>query len=204
MGKSILEERIQTEVNFLLHKFNANENTPFDPESTIYVNVSNIISSIAFGGHFNHNDPRACEMVHKVKELFENLGNAAISSFIPSLGQLPGDLFKIKATINSAETVQDFIRELIHEHMQRYDENDINDFTSAFIKEMKLQQRYNESTTFTGRIFKRHAWIQNVLSRGRCVCVCVCVRACVRACVRVCVCVCVCVGGGGGGGGSIF
>ena len=123
MGKSILEERIQTEVNFLLHKFNANENTLFDPESTIYVSVSNIISSIAFGGHFNHNDPRACEMVHKVKELFENLGNAAISSFIPSLGQLPGDLFKIKATINSAETVQDFIRELIHEHMQRYDEN---------------------------------------------------------------------------------
>ena len=158
MGKSILEEKIQAEVNFLLHKFNANENTPFDPESTIYVSVSNIISSIAFGGHFNHNDPRACEMVHKVQELFENLGNAAISSLIPTLGQLPGDLFKIKATFNSAETVQDFLRELIHEHMQRYDENDINDFTSAFIKEMILQQRYNESTTFTGRIFKRHAW----------------------------------------------
>ena len=80
------------------------------------------------------------------------------------------DLFKIKATINSAETVLDYLRELIHEHMQLYDENDINNFTSAFIKEMKLQQRFNESTTFTDRIFKRHAWTQKVLSRGRCVC----------------------------------
>ena len=159
MGKSILEERIQTEVNFLLHKFSAKENAPFDPESNIYLSVSNIISSIAFGGHFNHNDPRAREMVHKVQELFENIGNAGIGSFIPSLGQLPGDLFKIKAAINSAETLLVFLREFIHEHMQRYDEHDINDFTSAFIKEMKLQERYKESTTFTGKIFKWHEWI---------------------------------------------
>ena len=152
MGKSILEDRIHSEVKALLKTFDANGSKSYNPENAIYISVSNIISSIAFGAQFNHRDSRAREMIQKIKDNFENVGNSSLGTFIPSLALLPGDLFKIKAVLNNAEAVLGFLHEFIHEHMQRYDENDITDFTSAFIKEMKLQQSSKESTTFTGKI----------------------------------------------------
>ena len=152
MGKSILEDRIHADVKVLLKAFGAGESKPFNPENIISISVSNIINSIAFGANFNHSDKRACEMVEKIKENFANAGNSSLGTFIPSLAVLPGDLFKIKAVLHNAEVVKGFLHEFILEHMQRYDENDITDFTSAFIKEMKLQQSCKESTTFTGKI----------------------------------------------------
>ena len=152
MGKSILEDRIHAEVKVLLKAFGASESKPYNPENIISISVSNIISSIAFGANFNHSDKRACEMLEKIKENFANAGNSSLGTFIPSLAMLPGDLFKIKAVLHNAEVVKGFLHEFILEHMQRYDENDITDFTSAFLKEMKLQQSSKESTTFTGKI----------------------------------------------------
>ena len=154
MGKSILEDRIHAEVKVLLKAFGASESKSYNPENIIFISVSNIISSIAFGANFNHSDKRACEMIQKIKENFANAGNSSLGTFIPSLAILPGDLFKIKAVLYNAEVVKGFLHEFILEHMQRYDENDITDFTSAFIKEMKLQQTSKESTTFTGNLKK--------------------------------------------------
>ena len=154
MGRSILEERIHSEVKVLLKALAAHTNTPFDPQQTIYVCVSNVICSLAFGGHFNLEDKRVIEMMQRIKKHFENMGSSAIGNFIPGLNKLPGDLFNIKASLQNVDKILEYLREFIDEHLQGYDENEINDFASVFIKEKKRQEAANdEPTTFTGELY---------------------------------------------------
>ena len=151
LGKSILEERIHGEIKLLLKEFEANEGKAFNPAQLIYVSVSNVLNAISFGAHFEHGDVRYGEMLHKIEEQFSNIGNSAIGTFIPALALLPGDLFKIKKTLNNADIILGFLRKFVNEHLERYDENNIDDFASAFIKEMKQQESSKEATTFTGK-----------------------------------------------------
>ena len=93
-------------------------------------------------------------MMQRIKKHFENMGSAAVGNFIPGLNKLPGDLFNIKAALQNVDKILEYLREFIDEHLQGYDENEINDFTSVFIKEKKRQEAANdETTTFTGKLY---------------------------------------------------
>ena len=150
MGRSVLEQTIHSEVLILLKLFRARSQA-FDPGDLIYVSVSNVINALSFGGHFKHDDSRYKEMIKKVSENFANVGLSGIGFFIPGLVHLPGDMLKIKQTLKNAEDVYSFLREFSIEHLQNYDENNIDNFTSAFIKEMKKQERLQETSTYTSK-----------------------------------------------------
>ena len=139
VGRSIIAENINAEVRLLLRAFEANKKETFDPAQIIYVSVSNVINSISFGAHFDYNDARYGEMLRRIEDQFKRIGNSTIGSFIPALALLPGDVFKIKQAMENTDAIMSFLHEFINEHLQRYDENHIDDFTSAFIKEMKQQ-----------------------------------------------------------------
>ena len=145
-GRSVLEQTIHSEVLTLLKFFRA-ESQAFDPGDLIYVSVSNV----TFGGHFKHDDSRYKEMIKKVNENFANLGLSGIGFDIPGLVHLPDDMLKIKQTLKNAEDVYSFLREFATEHQQNYDENNIVNFTSAFIKEMKKQERSQENSTYSSK-----------------------------------------------------
>ena len=152
LGKSIMENQIRVEVKSLLKAFYSMENHPFDPKQILLVSVSNVINRISFGKTFKHDDTRFGEMLRRLEENLSRAGHSAVVTFIPALEMLPGDLFKIKQTIKSVNEVYGFLRELAQEHLQNYDENNIEDFTSAFIKEMKEQESEKGGTTFTSKL----------------------------------------------------
>lgn len=85
---------------------------------------------------------------------------ASLAEFFPLLALLPGDLFKVKLLQQSYDEVLDFIGSIVDDHIEEYDENVIEDFSSAFIKEMKIQEQANpDKTTFsrtTFTLFYRH------------------------------------------------
>ena len=149
MGRSILEEKIHGEVLGLIQEFEKCHNSVLDPKLAISTSVSNIVSTICFGGQFKHNDQGFEDVLEKLNENFQLMGFGAALHFIPVLELLPGDLFYMKKVTANEEYLFQFIKEVVRQHIENYDEHCISDFTSAYIKEMKSQAS-NMSTTFTG------------------------------------------------------
>jgi hypothetical protein len=79
---------------------------------------------------------------------------------MPRLAEFPGDPLQCKKMIRNADKIFEFIGDIIDEHVREYDENDIEDFTSAYIKEMKRKQLNEESTTMSCN----YKYISNVFS----------------------------------------
>ena len=150
MGRSVLEQRIHSEVKTLLQQFNSNRQ-PFDAGDPIYVSASNVMNALSFGGHFQHDDHRFREMIQKVNDNFANVGMSKIGTFIPGLIYLPGDPFRIKQTLKNAKDLYSIMREFATDNLRKYDESNIDNFTSAFIKEMKQQERTRDNSTFTSK-----------------------------------------------------
>ena len=150
MGRSVLEQRIHSEVQTLLQQFRSKQQA-FDAGDPIYVSVSNVMNALLFGGHFDHDDSRFKEMIRKMNEFFASVGLSGIGTFIPGLVHLPGDVFKIKKTLKNAKDIYGFLRVFATEYLQNYDENNIDNFASAFIKEMKKQEKAKEKSTFTSK-----------------------------------------------------
>ena len=150
MGRSVLEPMIHSEVQTLLQQF-MSKRQPFDPMYPIFVSASNVTNALTFGGHFKHDDYRFKEIIRKMNENFANAGMCGIGTFIPGLIHVPGDMFGMKRTLKNAQDLDGFIREFAMERLQDYDESTVNNYASAFIKEMKKQERTRENTTYTSK-----------------------------------------------------
>ena len=72
---------------------------------------------------------------------------AFINNLMPFLSKVPGDPMGEKKLIENSDKVFDYIQEIIEEHKEKYDENNIHDLTSAYIKEMKRLETSEEDTT---------------------------------------------------------
>ncbi|KAK3596386.1 hypothetical protein CHS0354_036936 [Potamilus streckersoni] len=149
-GKTSLEGKIHTEVSILLSEIAKQHEKPFRVQHLVQTSVSNVINAMAFGGHFNHNDPRFAKMMKMIDENFENNGPNAVVAFFPFLRYLPGDLFRVKKTLRNVKCVQGFIGDLIDKHIENFDENKLEDFVDAFLLEMKRNGDQKDST-FTKR-----------------------------------------------------
>ena len=57
-GKRSLENQIREEVELFLNDISDTGGKPFDIQSILSISVSNVICSIAFGRHYDHNDKR--------------------------------------------------------------------------------------------------------------------------------------------------
>ncbi|KAK3597329.1 hypothetical protein CHS0354_010966 [Potamilus streckersoni] len=149
MGKSILEKRIHTEVSVLLSSVNKQNRQPFHLSAILSMNLSNVIAAIVFGRHFNRDDPRVVQILAAVNENNINLGSNCVMNFYPLLRHLPGDLFKMKRCLKNVDLIEEYINEIYYKVLEEYDESKVEDFISAYIKEMKDQKGKNETTTFT-------------------------------------------------------
>ncbi|KAL3862681.1 hypothetical protein ACJMK2_008634 [Sinanodonta woodiana] len=114
----------------------------------IQTGVGNVISHLVFGGHFNHNDPRFKIMMDAFESFLHHASTGSLVSFMPLLRFVPGDFFGIKNITKKIQLVKDFVNELIEEHVQKFDEGNIEDFIDAFISEMNKQNN-GENTIFT-------------------------------------------------------
>ncbi|KAL3862686.1 hypothetical protein ACJMK2_008639 [Sinanodonta woodiana] len=148
LGRSKLEDKIQTEVKLFLSEIENLNQEPFKMMKPIQTSVGNVISHLVFGGHFRHNDPRFKLMMDSLESFLQFASTRSLVSFIPILRFVPGDFFGIKNIAKQMQVIKDFMNELIEEHEKKFHEGNIADFIDAFISEMKKQSN-GENTMFT-------------------------------------------------------
>ncbi|XP_046552244.1 cytochrome P450 2D26-like [Haliotis rubra] len=114
----------------------------------VFTAVANVISSVVFGRRYDYNDPLFLKVLNCMEENVASFGSASILNIFPVVRYLPGDIFKFKKILdNLAFTEREFIHPMINDHMDCYDEDNIHDFTSAYIKEMRHHE--GEGTTMS-------------------------------------------------------
>lgn len=72
-----------------------------------------------------------------------------VATVLPFIRYIPGDPFRIKKVLRNVDKVENHLRQLVEEHEQIYDENNLRDYVDVFLKKMK-SERNNPNTTFDG------------------------------------------------------
>ena len=70
-------------------------------------------------------------------------------NLLPWLRHIPGDMFGAKKWMRSVEHICDCLREIIEEHQENFEENNIQDFIDAYIAEQR-RQKHDVNSTFSG------------------------------------------------------
>ncbi|KAL3862706.1 hypothetical protein ACJMK2_008659 [Sinanodonta woodiana] len=148
-GKSTLEYKIHMEVNLFLSEIAKQNQAPFRMMSIIATSVGNVISHLVFGGHFSYEDARFKTMADAFSSFMRFISIGSPVLFLPILRFIPGDLFGIKIITRKLQVVRGFVNELIDEHIQKFDEENIEDFIDAFISEMKKVDKRDSKSIFT-------------------------------------------------------
>ncbi|KAL4235765.1 hypothetical protein ACF0H5_004157 [Mactra antiquata] len=145
MGKSVLEIKIKDEAKSLIEEMKKEIGTPFDPRTLLSTCSTNVVVSIVFKGRFQHTDKRLIQMLDTFNSYIVTA--AGIGNFIPWLAKLPGDLFQVKKLFRNWELVIKYAKEIIAEHEKDFDEDNIEDLTSAYISEMRRLKASGVATT---------------------------------------------------------
>ncbi|XP_067651954.1 cytochrome P450 2U1-like [Haliotis asinina] len=147
-GRNIMEDKIHEEISQFLETLEAERGQEFDCKRQVHNAVSNVISSTVFGKRFEYSDPLFNKFMRAMEENFANVGAAGVLNVLPVMRFLPGDPFKFKITMQNVDTVISlFIKPMIKEHLQNQDDDNVDDFTHAYIKEMRLRNEKQEDTT---------------------------------------------------------
>lgn len=147
-GKRSMELDIIEEIKVFLQDLESSNGKPYNMKSMIVTSTSNVMCAMIFGKRFEHSDPKFVKIVNALEENFKVNGFVGLLNFIPILKYIPGDLFNVNRTLKNVKYVEDMFQELIDEHHESYDENNIRDYVDAFIKEMGRQDR-GDNSTFT-------------------------------------------------------
>jgi hypothetical protein len=81
-----------------------------------------------------------------------NRSAAGLANLMPWLAEFPGDPLNCKKMISNADKVYEFIEDIIEEHVNEFDENEIDDLTSAYIKELRFKESTGEETTMSCKV----------------------------------------------------
>ncbi|XP_048253650.1 cytochrome P450 2U1-like [Haliotis rufescens] len=147
-GRNIMENKIHEEVSQFLEAFEAERGQGFDCKRLVNNAVSNVVCSTMFGKRFEYTDPLYVTFLKAIDDIFADLGAAAVSNVLPIVRFLPGDLFKFKKTMRNMDTITTLLIDpMIKEHLQNHDDDNVDDFIHAYIKEMRLRKDKQEDTT---------------------------------------------------------
>ncbi|XP_071088247.1 cytochrome P450 2U1-like [Haliotis cracherodii] len=147
-GRNIMEDKIHEEISQFLEAFETERGQGFDCTRLVQNAVSNVVCSTMFGKRFEYTDPLFITFLKAMDENFSNIGAAAVLNVLPIVRFLPGDLFKFKKTLKNVDTITSFlIHPMIEEHLQNHDDDNVDDFIHAYIKEMRHRKEKQEDTT---------------------------------------------------------
>ncbi|XP_059161820.1 cytochrome P450 2C3-like [Physella acuta] len=147
MGKNILAGRIQEEVTHFLDLLSESCGQPSDVRVATYVSTANVISSIVLGHRFDYKDERYQDMIARFsKSVSADNFNSPVN-FFPCLRHLPGDFFHVKEMKKAVKDLFKFIHSFVQEKGYiEYDENNIDNFIAAYVKEMTLKKSRGKLT----------------------------------------------------------
>jgi cytochrome P450 family 2 subfamily U polypeptide 1 len=148
-GKRSFESRIVEELEIFLDSITSHNGNPIDLTDYISMSISNNIMSIVVGRRYDYDDPRFKYYVEMQNKNFSSMEMAGPLTFLPILAKLPGDPFETKKLNKLVLENREFHKEEIDQHKKDFDEDNINCFIDAFIKE-KNNREHDTSSTFTG------------------------------------------------------
>nr|XP_033810048.1 cytochrome P450 2G1-like [Geotrypetes seraphini] len=148
MKKRSIEERIQTEAQFLVEEFRKNKEQPFDPTIFFSRSVSNVICSVVFGDRFDYEDTNFLFLIITLDDLFHILGTVWVQlySLFPNVMEyLPGPHKKV---VKDMDQLKVFIQERVKMHQDTLDPNCPRDFIDCFLIKMD-QEKENPLSEFS-------------------------------------------------------
>ncbi|XP_046558209.1 cytochrome P450 2J6-like [Haliotis rubra] len=147
-GRNIMEDKIHEEISQFLEAFEAEQGQGFDCKRLVHNAVSNVICSTVFGKRFEYTDPLFITFLKAMDENAANVGVAGVLNVLPIVRFLPGDLFKFKKTMQNVEKIESLLIDpMTEEHLKNHDDDNVDDFIHAYIKEMRLRKAKQEDTT---------------------------------------------------------
>lgn len=143
-GRRCLQSQVMEEVDCLMEEFEKYEGRPFDIQEQLKISISNVICSLLFGKRFDYEDAKFKRLLSMFKSILNALNLSAPAFFFPQLTRFTG----FNKALPVIKALTDFVGEIVEEHRQNFDENNINDYIDAYLAEQK--RRTGEiNTTFT-------------------------------------------------------
>lgn len=137
MGRNILAEKLQEEVQECVKALAEKKGQPLDLTRMTQVTVSNNICSIVFGKRFEYEDPFFKRYVQAVDEILKEGGSMSLARIFPVLRFVPGDPFGIRKLYEDISTVLNtLVKPFIDRYAEEYNEDSVDDFISAYIREV--------------------------------------------------------------------
>ena len=156
MGKNILEDKIQEETTALHRELTKTKGEAFDIQHIVCTSVCNVISSMVFGKRFEFDDP---QFVHFLKVTEDSISIPIQLSFFSFLRYIPGDPFRFRQIANEIQTILiDLVDTSLEEHLAHYDDNNIKDFISSYIKEMKSLEALGKNSSINKENLRMTIW----------------------------------------------
>ncbi|XP_052770159.1 cytochrome P450 2C15-like isoform X1 [Mya arenaria] len=145
MGKNKTVQSIHLEAKAFVEELKDTKGEPFDPSAMISSHIANIICAMTFSERFNYSDPR----FQKLLKMFEELNvrsTASLANFFPWIAKLPGKFTGVEKMKGHVKELFSYIDDIVEEHKTRFDENNLQDLTSAYMHELRQLEK-NAITT---------------------------------------------------------
>ena len=147
VGKKSFESEIAEESRYLIDKFRSTAagGKPFDPTHLLCNAVGNVICSVTFGKRYDYDDETFIRMFHYVEFILEHqIQNAVMTEACPPLVRMPfGPIKKYRqCLVNYRQCIKD----IIHDHRESFDPDNMRDYIDVYFKEMLLKQEHGIDT----------------------------------------------------------
>ncbi|CAG5115329.1 unnamed protein product [Candidula unifasciata] len=148
MGKNLLAEKIQEEVDYFIQYLSSLKEKPADIRIMTNVSTSNIICSILIGHRFEYDDKHFQSMMHKLAVLATDQNFTALVQFLSWLQYIPGDFFKAKKITASARDIIEMLALILNQKKRNVqDSSDVGNLIDAYITERQKKLDAGVSTT---------------------------------------------------------
>ncbi|XP_025097333.1 cytochrome P450 2J6-like [Pomacea canaliculata] len=137
MGKNVLAVKIEEEVKEYIRVISESQGQPLDLAHLTQASVSNNMCSIVLGKRFEYDDDVFGNNLRLIDAIVHDAGAGSAVSYLPFLRYVPGDYFKLKRFLyNMRLVLHKFIKPFVDEHYRRSEEDTVDDFIGAYIREI--------------------------------------------------------------------
>ncbi|KAF7696333.1 cytochrome P450 2B4-like [Silurus meridionalis] len=145
LGKKTVEERVAEEAQCLVTELLKHEGEPVNPMHPVMNAISNIICTIVFGDRFDYDNKRFAKLLEILNENIQLAGSSVglIFNLLPFIKHLPGPHQQVR---RNGTALIVFIREVMEEHRETLDTENLRDFIDAYLVEIKKQELKEDST----------------------------------------------------------
>ena len=170
-GKSSMEDTLLDEVDKLNEELQKSVGTKIDVSLKMNISILNSLWAMLTGEKLPLNDPKLNNIVKTFNDFLTSSSNpsSALASMFPNPEMIRWAIFKpfrdaVNLNIDSLKTVLYAVAKLgeeqIEKHKETMEEDDGNDFISAYLKEMKKNENNPQSSFYKDR---GHYYLVNVL-----------------------------------------